>query len=297
VPRIILRVVVVDPRLITWAEEVLGARMESVRGLRAGGSPWLLKTSTQSAVMRVGTADDIALLRIEQAGLEVAARTGVPVPRVVATEFSGDPAALLMEMMPGSSAIPSQRPPLRLRALGAAAALLHAVLVPAAVRLPRRDRPIGPVDFDRLRAEAPAQELLQRAEEARDSYRPRSDVGFVHDDLWQGNALWVGDRLTGLIDWECAGVGPAGVDLGALRLDAAMCFDVDAADDVLAGWEAEAGRRADDVAYWDVVAALSTPPDVGWFAGTISAQGRPDLTRELLEQRRNRLLSSALDEL
>ncbi|MDQ1465709.1 MAG: hypothetical protein QOH10_124 [Actinomycetota bacterium] len=271
--------------------------MESVRGLRAGGSPWLLKTSTQSAVMRVGTADDIALLRIEQAGLEVAARTGVPVPRVVATEFSGDPAALLMEMMPGSSAIPSQRPPLRLRALGAAAALLHAVLVPAAVRLPRRDRPIGPVDFDRLRAEAPAQELLQRAEEARDSYRPRSDVGFVHDDLWQGNALWVGDRLTGLIDWECAGVGPAGVDLGALRLDAAMCFDVDAADDVLAGWEAEAGRRADDVAYWDVVAALSTPPDVGWFAGTISAQGRPDLTRELLEQRRNRLLSSALDEL
>ncbi len=289
--------VVVDPQLIAWAEGVLGGRIESVRGLRAGGSPWLLETSTQPAVMRVGTADDIALLRVEHTGLELAARTGVPVPRVLATEFSGDPAALLMEMMPGSSAIPLERPPLRLRALGAAAALLHAVPMPAAARLPRRDRPIGPVDFDRLRAETPAQELLQRAEEARDSYRPRSDEGFVHDDLWQGNALWDGDRLTALVDWECAGVGPAGVDLGALRLDAAMCFDVDAGDDVLAGWEAEAGRRADDVAYWDVVAALSTPPDVGWFAGTISAQGRPDLTRELLEQRRNRFLSNALDEL
>jgi phosphotransferase family enzyme len=114
--------------------------------------------------------------------------------------------------------------------------------------------------------------LLQRAEDARDSYRPSGADGFVHDDLWQGNALWDGDRLTALIDWECAGVGPAG-------------DDVDAAEDVLAGWEAEAGRGADDVAYWDVVAALSTPPDVGWFAGTISAQGRPDLTRELLEQR------------
>lgn len=202
-----------------------------------------------------------------------------------------------MERMPGSSLIPELRPPLRLRALGAAAALLHAIPVPATARLPRRDRPIGPVDFDRLRAEAPAQALLRRAEEARDSYRPRRDEGFVHDDLWQGNALWDGDRLTALIDWECAGVGPAGVDLGALRLDAAMCFDVDAADDVLAGWEAEAGRRPDDVAYWDVVAALSTPPDVGWFAGTISAQGRPDLTRELLEQRRNHFLSNALDQL
>jgi aminoglycoside phosphotransferase (APT) family kinase protein len=287
----------VDPRLVSWAESIVGARITSVRGLRAGGSPWLLETRTQSVVMRVGTADDIALLRVEHAGLDVAATTGIPVPRVLATEFSGDPAALLMEMMPGSSAIPPQRPPLRLRALGAAAAALHNVTVPATTSLPRRDRPIGPVDFDRLRAEAPAQELLQRAEEARDAYRPRSDDGFVHDDLWQGNALWDGDGLTALIDWECAGIGPAGVDLGALRLDAAMCFDVDAADDVLAGWEAEAGRRADDISYWDVVAALSTPPDIGWFAGTISAQGRPDLTRELLEQRRNRFLSTALDEL
>ena len=293
----LLWVVVVEPRLITWAEGVLGARIKSVRGLRAGGSPWLLETRTQSAVMRVGAADDIALLRVEHAGLQLAATTGIPVPRVLATEFSGDPAGLLMELMPGSSTIPAERTPPRLRALGAAAAVLHAVTVPAAARLPRRDRPIGPVDFDRLRAEAPAQELLQRAEEARAAYRPRGVEGFVHDDLWQGNALWDGDRLTALIDWECAGVGPAGVDFGALRLDAAMCFDVDAADDVLAGWEAEAGRRADDVAYWDVVAALSTPPDVGWFAGAISAQGRPDLTRELLEQRRNRFLSNALDEL
>jgi aminoglycoside phosphotransferase (APT) family kinase protein len=290
-------VIAVEPQLLRWAEGVLGAKIESVRGLRAGGSPWLLETGARSAVMRIGTGVDVALLHVEHVGLEVAATTGVPVPRVLATEFSSDPAALLMERMPGSSLIPQERPPLRLRALGAAAALLHAVALPAAAGLPRRDRPIGPVDFDRLRAEAPARELLQRAEEVRNWYRPCSDEGFVHDDLWQGNALWDGDRLTALIDWECAGVGPAGVDLGALRLDAAMCFDVDAADDVVAGWEAQAGRRADDVAYWDAIAALSTPPDVGWFAGTISAQGRPDLSRELLEQRRDRFLSNALDEL
>jgi aminoglycoside phosphotransferase len=75
-------VVVVDPRLTTWAEGVLGARIKSVRGLRAGGSPWLLETSAKSAVMRVATADAIALLRVEHAGLELAATTDLPVPRV-----------------------------------------------------------------------------------------------------------------------------------------------------------------------------------------------------------------------
>jgi aminoglycoside phosphotransferase (APT) family kinase protein len=245
--------------------------------------------------MRVGTADEVAALRVEQAGLELAATSGVPVPRVLAAEFSGDPPALLVELMPGSSAIPSERAPWRLRALGAAAAVLHSVAVPAAAGLPRRDRPIGGVDFDRLRAMAPVQDLLVRAEDARTVHRPQSAEGFVHGDLWQGNAIWDGDQLTALIDWDCAGVGPAGVDLGSLRCDAAMCFGLAAADDVLAGWEAEAGRSADDVAYWDVVAALSTPPDIGWFADTISAQARPDLSRELLEHRRNRFLSDALD--
>jgi aminoglycoside phosphotransferase (APT) family kinase protein len=247
--------------------------------------------------MRVGTSDEVSALRVEQAGLELAATSGVPVPRVLAAKLDEDPRALLVELMPGSSAIPFERAPVRLRALGAAAATLRSVTVPAAVELPRRDRPIGGVDFDRLRASAPAEDLLVRAEHARDTHRPQSADGFVHGDLWQGNAMWDGDRLTALIDWECAGVGPAGVDLGSLRCDAALCFDLAAAGDVLAGWEAAAGRSAADVAYWDVVAALSTPPDIGWFASTISAQERPDLSRELLEHRRNRFLSDALDRL
>jgi aminoglycoside phosphotransferase len=285
---------VVEPHLIEWAEGVLGGRIESVRGLRSGGSPWLVETSTTSAVMRVAAAGDVAALHVEQAGLGLAATSTVPVPIVLAATFAGEPAALLVERMPGSSAIPTERPSVRLRLLGAAAAALHRVAVPSAAGLPHRDCPIGGVDFDRLRREAPAQELLARAEAVRDRHRPDNADGFVHGDLWQGNAMWDGDRLVALIDWDCAGVGPAGVDLGSLRCDAAMCFGQAAADDVLAGWEREAGRPADDVAYWDVVAALSTPPDIGWFADTISAQARPDLTCELLEDRRNRYLSGAL---
>jgi aminoglycoside phosphotransferase (APT) family kinase protein len=120
---------------------------------------------------------------------------------------------------------------------------------------------------------------------------------FVHGDLWQGNALWLGDTLTGLVDWDCAGAGPPGVDLGSLRCDAAVCFGLEAADDVLAGWEELAGRPAADVAHWDVVAALSTPPDMGWFVGAIAGQGRPDLSQDVLVRRRDAFLQAALDRL
>jgi hypothetical protein len=68
----------------------------------------------------------------------------------------------------------------------------------------------------------------------------------------------------------------AGIDLGSLRCDAAWCHGTDAAEHTLHGWEAEAGRPAGDVAYWDV-AALASAPDVGWFAISMATQGRPDL--------------------
>ncbi len=120
---------------------------------------------------------------------------------------------------------------------------------------------------------------------------------FVHGDLWQGNALWVGDALTGLIDCAGAGAGPAGVDLGSLRCDAAVRFHLDAADEVQRAWQEAAGRPAVDGAYWDVVAALSTPPDMGWFPQALAGQGRADLTQDLLVQRRDAFLRAALDRL
>jgi len=63
---------------------------------------------------------------------------------------------------------------------------------------------------------------------------------------------------------------------------------------VLRGWEEQAGRAAADVAYWDTVAALATPPDIGWFPAAIADQGRPDLDRVLVLERRDSFLRQAL---
>jgi len=119
----------------------------------------------------------------------------------------------------------------------------------------------------------------------------------VHGDLWYGNTMWDDGRLTAVLDWDCAGVGPGGIDLGSLRCDAAWCHGVEAAGHILRGWEAEAGRPASDVPYWDAVAALASPPDMGWFPAPMAAQGRPDLTREVMLERRAAFLDAALSRL
>lgn len=84
-------------------------------------------------------------------------------------------------------------------------------------------------------------------------------------------------------------MGAPGEDLGSLRCDAAICYGTQAKTEVLRGWEQAAGRAAEDVAYWDVVAALATPPDMGWFPAAISAQCRPDLDGQPLLQDLSRL--------
>jgi aminoglycoside phosphotransferase (APT) family kinase protein len=201
---------------------------------------------------------------------------------------------VLVEQLPGSSAIPADRPSARLRTLGRTAATLHAIQLGPTPTLPGRDRPIASVDFAALRRRHPPQPLFVEAERRMADAPPPPPTVFVHGDLWQGNALWTGDTLTGLIDWDCAGTGPPGVDLGSLRCDAAICFGPGAADDLQHGWEETTGRPAADVAYWDVVAALSTPPDMGWFPSALAGQGRPDLTREVLLRRRDEFLRSAL---
>ena len=116
----------------------------------------------------------------------------------------------------------------------------------------------------------------------------------VHGDLWQGNTLWSGERCVGLVDWDAAGVGHPGIDLGTLRLDAAILFGLPAAAEVLEGWRQATGQAADAMAYWDLVAALTTPTDLAQWLPVAHDHGRADLDAAILNSRRDAFLHSAL---
>jgi len=233
----------------------------------------------------------------EALGIELAGSGDVPVAKVIAAQWDEHAAVLLIEYVDGTSCQPVEPDGARLSALGAVAARISAVDARAA-SLPIVLHPIPSVDFEFLRARSPRQPLLVAAQERVAATSPYDPVGFVHGDLWSGNTLWRDARLAAVIDWDCAGIGAAGIDLGSLRCDAAMSYGLDAADPVLEGWEREAGRSATSVAYWDAVAALSTPPDIDWFAHSIAGMTcRPDLTKELLRERRDAFLADALERL
>ncbi len=289
----------IDPELAAWAVDSLepGGSLVSALGLRDGGTPWLLSVrgvdggAEAEAVLRVGPLGAPDDTRVEAASLRFAEENNLVAPKVLGMRDDSDPALLLIERVQGSSDIPLERSSSRLRRLGAFAARMAALDPPA--DFVRRTRGISGEDFAALRREAAPQPLLQRAETIVASHTPTSRDGFVHGDMWQGNSMWVADELVAIIDWDCSGRGPAGIDLGSLRLDAAMCFGFGAEDDVLEGWRAVAGAPS-DVPYWDLVAALSTPPEIDWFVDSTRAQGRPDLTQDIMRERRDHFLQNAL---
>jgi aminoglycoside phosphotransferase (APT) family kinase protein len=305
------------PEVLAWASAALGSKATVVRSLRLGGSPWLLRTGDRNVVLRVSAAERAGEAETEVAAMTHVARVadpGLPVAEVLGydlAERTGH-ALILTGQRPGSSVIPVEPDPEQLRALGAAAARISSITLPPTRALPVRRGPIEPGDFARLRREQGMSDLLRAAEAAvaavaaaavaaaavaaagQDDDRP----GLVHGDLWHGNTLWDDDgRLTAVLDWDCAGVGPSGIDLGSLRCDAAWCHGLPAADEILRGWEAEAGHPGRDIPYWDTVAALASPPDMGCFPESMAAQGRLDLTRTVMLERRDAFLAAALSEL
>jgi hypothetical protein len=134
-------------------------------------------------VLRVGGDGDQAAMRTEVAALLLAAEHGLPAPRLLAAEVVAGRPVVLVEQVPGNSAIPLERPPDRLRALGRTAAALHAIEPPPGPSLPRRDRPIASVDFAALRRQGPPRPLLPAARLGANS----GTTTCSHCQSWTGN--------------------------------------------------------------------------------------------------------------
>jgi aminoglycoside phosphotransferase (APT) family kinase protein len=293
--------------VLRWAAQVVGvgASVVEVKGLRAGAGPWRLRIHHDGgairAVLRVGDPSSRQQLATEAAALRLAEAHQLAAPRLLAVDVDGAAAGgpvLLMTVLPGSSKIPTIASVARLRALGAAAATLHTVTTAPRPDLPLRVRPLADVDFAAERRATGSSPLLEAAEaRITQMAAPQGVTVLVHGDLWQGNTLWIGERCVGMVDWDAAGVGHPGVDLGTLRLDAAIVFGLPAAAVVLEGWQRATGQEAAAMAYWDLVAALTTPTDMAQWLPVAHAHGRVDLDAATLMDRRDRFLRAALDQL
>ena len=190
---------------------------------------------------------------VEFANLGHAWRSEVTTPEPVALDIAGDwfgSPALVMTALPGAHNLFPDDEETWLRDLAHALARLHDT--PTA-GFPRRRPPYwdrwqiwtDELD-DRLRAVVAAIDELR-------SVAPSEPEVFTHDDYHPGNTIFVGDRLTGVVDWSHAALEPRQAAVAYCRKDLAIHPGRDTADRFLSAYEAEVGFRLDDMDLWDIL--------------------------------------------
>jgi aminoglycoside phosphotransferase (APT) family kinase protein len=191
--------------------------------------------------------------------LEAIAGLGLPVPELVAADvdcLACDVPTLLLTWLPGSSASPPED--LAAFARGLAEPL------PAIHRAPLVERTYETYlasDGERIEDLRPpvwsAQpRIWERALELATREPPAAPSRFIHRDYHQGNTLWEGSRLSGIVDWTTGCSGPVGIDLAQMRLNLAWEFDLGTADTFLESWRSVVDDHSEYHPYWDVLDAV-----------------------------------------
>ena len=121
-----------DAAALDWASAVLDTEVTVLRGLRHGGSPWLLRAGDREVVLRVARAEQAAETATEVAAMTHAARVAgaiLPVAELLGYDLAERTGygLVLTACMPGTSVIPPEPDPERLQALGAVAARISSL--------------------------------------------------------------------------------------------------------------------------------------------------------------------------
>lgn len=122
----------------------------------------------------------------------------------------------------------------------------------------------------------------------------------LHGDYWPGNILWKDGAIAAVIDWEESERGDPLSDLGVARLDLLWAFGAAAMDRFTQRY---LGRMknvcADDLAWWDLVAALRPMSQLSRWASAYSAPpvSRPDITEHSMRRDHRWFAGRAIDAL
>ena len=153
---------------------------------------------------------------------------GLPAPEVVAHR----PDAVLMRKLPGRIDLAPRDPASWLQQQADALRTIHAI-----PPVPGAKHSAWPYDLkDRTPPEWSAHpHLWQQALDMIAAGHPgaNTETTFVHGDFQHFNLLWSRGRLTGIVDWSSFKARPPSRDLGHCRLNLAILYGADVADDFL----------------------------------------------------------------
>lgn len=79
---------------------------------------------------------------------------------------------------------------------------------------------------------------------------------FIHRDFHPTNVLFKNKVVSGVVDWVNACRGPRGVDVGHCRLNLALLYNVEVADQFLFAYSKYAREKFTYNVYWDVISVI-----------------------------------------
>jgi aminoglycoside phosphotransferase (APT) family kinase protein len=224
-----------------------------------------------------------------------------PAPRPLLLDAEGGPfgaPTVVMTRLPGRPELAPRDLHGYLQQMAETLAALHRVPAEACDFL-REQRAI--VDR-RLSTPAQTEDPLEQAiweavlsEWPRISAEPDEPRALVHGDYWPGNLLYRRGRLTGVVDWEQPRVGDPDKDVATCCADLWVLFGQPAADTFVALYESAAGRKPNNMRFWQLLNSTDAVPQMREWAVAYRVLGRSDLTAEVAVERVRAYARNALE--
>ena len=184
--------------------------------------------------------------------LEFARRAPIATPDPIGLDADGSwfgHPALVMSFLPGRGTLPEESPSW-IDNLAQALAAVHSTRidgdVPAVLRAPHAGRVWEPAPATELPRNRRVDALVEAGLSVRERPGDRTDAEvLLHHDFHHGNILWHGSRVTGVLDWNEARLGPPDCDVAYCSVDIAMTHGLEAAERFIAAYTVVGARLAE----------------------------------------------------
>ena len=225
--------------LVLMARELSSSRAEVVEVRRLAGG---VDAATHAVRLEPGGWLVVKRVRAQNAGsltgefdrLHFAKRAPVATPEPVALDVEGSwfgHPALVMGLVPGSSAFHNGTGAWIDSLAGTLAAVHSTPLddeIPSFLHAPHAGIAWQPAPPTELPRTARVQALIEAGLSLKEDTKVDSSGSvLLHHDFHHGNVLWQASRVTGVLDWNEACLGPALCDVGYCSVDLAMTHGLD----------------------------------------------------------------------
>jgi aminoglycoside phosphotransferase (APT) family kinase protein len=118
---------------------------------------------------------------------------------------------------------------------------------------------------------------------------------FLHRDYHPTNVLWMDGKISGVVDWVNACLGPAGIDLAHCRWNLVNIFGVGAADKFLGHYIAISGYAFQP--FWDLLNLMEFIPGPPEMYRPWVEFGLDEIPQETLIERFDQYFASIMERL